>query len=128
MADIVSDRKTVANLLRNVRMGYCTVRQAMLAYPKDTEDETLIACYHALVHYEADEDIRAKDSLYKDEQDDYIDFLADILDRGENLPQNIIDNYKQYYEDAPILHEDNAQGFMKSFWKNINIGFGKDNK
>ena len=128
MSDFISDRKTVANILRSVRIKRCSVREAMLAYPKDTKDESLIAAYHALVHYEADEDIRARDAMYRQEQDDYIEFLADVLDNGENLLQNIIDNYKQYYVSAPILHQDNSQGFMKSFWKSINLGFRKDEK
>ena len=58
MSESLNDRKTVANILRSVLMKRCSVRQAMLAYPKDTQDESLIAAYHALVHYEADEDIR----------------------------------------------------------------------
>ena len=128
MSDILSDRKFVANILRNVLTEKCSVRQAMLSYPKDTEDESLIAAYHALIHYEADEDLRAKDLLYREEQDDYIEFLASILERGDNVPQNIIDNYKKYYDTAPVLHEDNPRGFMKGFWKNLNIGFVKEDK
>lgn len=121
MPENLTDRKTVANILRNVRLGNCSVKDAMLMYPKDTTDESLIAAYHALIHYEADEDLRRRDLLYKEEQDDYIEFLSYILDKGENLPQNIIDNYKQYYDSAPILHKNNLQGFFKSFWKNLNI-------
>ena len=105
-------------------MGSICVREAMLAYPKDTEDESLIAAYHALIHYEADEDLRNRDPLYKEEQDDYIEFLSYILEREEDLPENIIANYKQYYDSAPILHKNNPQGFFKSFWKILNI----DNK
>ena len=59
--EIVSDRVKVARLLRLVLMGSICVREAMLAYPKDTEDESLIAAYHALIHYEADEDLRNRD-------------------------------------------------------------------
>lgn len=126
MSDYINDRKTVANILRSVLVRRCSVQEAMLRYPKDTQDESLIAAYHALVHYEADEDIRLRDNLYRQEQDDYIEFLANVLDSGENLPQNIINNYKLYYDSAPILHKDDTQGFMKSFWKSINIGFGKE--
>ena len=122
--EIVSDRVKVARLLRLVLMGSICVREAMLAYPKDTEDESLIAAYHALIHYEADEDLRNRDPLYKEEQDDYIEFLSYILEREEDLPENIIANYKQYYDSAPILHKNNPQGFFKSFWKILNI----DNK
>ena len=72
MPDFITDRKTVANLLRSVRLGNCSVREAMLLYPKDTTDESLVAAYHALIHYEADEDLRRRDPLYKEEQDGYI--------------------------------------------------------
>lgn len=122
--EVVSDRVKVARLLRLVLMGSICVREAMLAYPRDTEDESLIAAYHALIHYEADEDLRNRDPLYKEEQDDYIEFLSYILEREEDLPENIIANYKQYYDSAPILHKNNPQGFFKSFWKILNI----DNK
>lgn len=94
-----------------------------MAYPKDTEDESLVAAYHALIHYEADEDIRRRDTLYKEEQDDYIEFLAYTLDNGEDLPENIINNYKKFYDNAPILHQNNFQGFLKGFWKTLNTGF-----
>ncbi len=126
MSGNFTDRKTVAGLLRRVLLGYCSVREALFLYPKDTNDESLIAAYHALIHYEADEDIRHHDSLYKEEQDDYIEFLSYILERGEDLPENIIVNYKKYYDSAPILHQNNPQGFFKSFWKTLNVGFKKE--
>lgn len=121
MSDSVKDRMKVAALLRNVRLGNLTVNQAMMEYPKDTKDESLIAAYHALIHYEADEDIRLRDEAYREEQDDYIEFISGILSRGDDLPQNIIDNYKKYYDTAPILHENNLDGFIKSFMKNLNL-------
>ncbi len=121
--DNIKDRLFVANLLRNVRIGNCTVKEALLAYPKDTQDESLIAAYHALIHYEADEDLRYRDALYKEEQDDYIEFLSYTLGKGEDLPANIINNYKQFYDSAPILHQNTFQGFLKGFWKSLNTGF-----
>ena len=116
-----NDRYEAAKLLRAVQIGELSVQQAMMRYPKDTEDESLIAAYHALIHYEADEDLRNRDLLYKEEQDDYIEFLSYTLERGEDLPQNIIINYKKFYDSAPILHKDNPQGFFKSFWKTLNL-------
>jgi hypothetical protein len=118
----LEDRRLVANLLRAVRVGNLCVREALLKYPKDTEDESLIAAYHALIHYEADEDLRARDELYKEEQDDYIEFLSYTLEKGEDLPQNIIDNYKNFYDSAPILHQNTLSGFFKGFWKFLNVG------
>ena len=116
-----NDRLFVSELLRNVRLGQLSVREAMLQYPKDTKDESLIAAYHALIHYEADEDIRAIDILFREEQDDYLEFIYTTLASGNDLPQNIIDSYKEFYDSAPILHEKNAKGFWKSFWKNLNV-------
>ena len=119
--EILNDRKLASELLRYVRIGQISVREAMLRYPKDTQDESLIAAYHALIHYEADEDIRARDNLYRQEKEDYIEFIAHILEMGESLPQNIIDNYKQFYDYAPIMHKKNLFGFFKSFWKSLNV-------
>ncbi len=119
--DFTQDRQYVATLLRHVRLGHISVREAMLNYPRDTQDESLIAAYHALIHYEADEDIRARDLLFREEQDDYLEFIYTTLENGEDLPQNIIDAYKEFYDNAPILHEKNTKGFWKGFWKNLNV-------
>ena len=108
MTEELTDRQKVARILKLVRIGDLSVREGMLAYPKDTEDESLIAAYHALIHYEADEDLRNRDMLYREEQDDYLEFLSYILERNEDLPENIIANYKQYYDSAPILHKKNT--------------------
>ena len=121
MCENIDDRRTVANMLRCVLAGKICVREAMLNYPKDTQDESLIAAYHALIHYEADEDLRLRDNLYKEEQDDYIEFIANTLYNGEDLPKNIIENYKNFYATAPILHKNNPQGFIKSFLRMLNI-------
>jgi len=117
----INDRVFVAKLLRLVLTSRLSVREAMLNYPKDTKDESLIAAYHALIHYEADEDLRARDNLYREEQDEYLEFLSYTLEKGESLPVNIIENYKQFYDSAPVLHNKNVKGFFKSFWKNVNV-------
>ena len=119
---VLEDRVYAAGLIRQVLISRLCVREAILNFPKDTEDKSIQAAFHALVHYEADEDLRNRDRLYKEEQDDYIEFLSYILERGENLPENIIANYKKYYDSAPILHKNTPQGFFKSFWKTLNIG------
>lgn len=121
MQEFSNDRVKVAKLLRLVRIGQLSCIKAIIEYPKDTEDESLIAAYHALIHYDADEDIRRRDALYKEEQDDYLEFLAEILDRGEDLPRNIINNYKEFYDTAPLLHKKGILGSLKSFFKFINV-------
>ncbi len=118
---VFEDRVSVSKLIRYVLISRMCVREAILNFPRDTEDTSIHAAYHALVHYEADEDLRKRDELYREEQDDYLEFISQTLERGENLPENIINNYEKYYECANILHEENAKGFFKSFWKILNI-------
>lgn len=118
---IIEDRMKVAELLRHVRLGDMHVRDALLAFPDSTDDKSVMAAYHALVHYEADEDLRHRDELYKEEQDDYIEFLSYILDKGEDLPDNIIKSYERYYKSANIPHSQDTKGFLKSFFRFLNI-------
>ena len=122
------DRRFVAGLIRQVLISRLCVREAILNFPKDTEDKSIQAAFHALVHYDADEDLRARDELYREEQDDYLEFISNLLERGEDLPENIIQNYEKYYACANIPHEENAEGFFKGFWKFLNIKGSSDVK
>lgn len=115
------DRKNVSELVRKVRIGELCVREALLLFPPDCEDSSIQAAYHALIHYEADEDLRRRDNLYKEEQDDYIEFIAFTLEKGEPLPDNIIKSYNIYYKSAPIPHAHNTKGFWKSFLRFLNL-------
>ncbi len=118
---VFEDRVLVADLIRQVLISRMCVREAVLNFPRDTQDKSIHAAYHALVHYEADEELRKRDNLYREEQDDYLEFLSSILERGENLPENIIKNYEKYYESANIPHEKNTKGFLKGFLKFLNV-------
>ncbi|MBQ3640749.1 hypothetical protein II810_00390 [bacterium] len=117
----MTDRQFVSELIRKVLISQISVREALLSFPKDTADKSIYAAYHALVHLEADEDLRARDEVYRDEQDDYLEFIFQTLERNEDLPDNIIKNYEKYYETANILHEDNAKGFLKGFFRFLNV-------
>ena len=101
--------------------GSLSVREALLRFPKDVDDKSIISAWHALSHYEADEDLRRRDELYKEEQDDYIEFISYILDKGEDLPDNIIRSYGHYYKDANIPHTKDTKGFLESFFRFLNI-------
>ena len=122
---MVSERKDVAELIRRVLTSQISVREAIVQFPRDTQDKSIHAAYHALVHLEADEDLRARDIIYREEQDDYLEMIAQTLDAEEDLPENIIKNYEKYYASANILHEQNAKGFLKGFLKFLNIGENK---
>ncbi|MFI3301337.1 MAG: hypothetical protein R3Y28_07975 [Candidatus Gastranaerophilales bacterium] len=118
------DRNIVANIIQQVLIGKIPVREAIMSFPKDSDDESVIASYHALVHYEADEDLRKRDAIYKQEQDDYLEMISVILEKGEVLPDNIIKGYRDFYKSASIPHANNSKGFWNGFWKFLNI----DNK
>ncbi len=87
----------------------------------DIEDESIQAAYHALVHFEADEDLRNRDPLYKEEQDSYLMMIAEILESGEDLPFNIINSYKEFYKSANIPNGNDWKGKWKSFFKMLNV-------
>ena len=84
-------------------------------------DPSAIAAYHALIHLEADEEIRMKDGLYKQEQDNYIIYIAETFQKGENLPQNIINEYKDFYRWAPSQFSNTKEGILEKLSRFINI-------
>ena len=111
----MNDRQLVSRLIMLVITGQIPVRQALLSFPKNTTDKSIITAYHALIHYEADDDLRTRDAVYREEQDDYLELLAHILENGEDLPDNVIENYKKYYKSANIQNGNDARGLIKSF-------------
>ena len=44
------ERKKVAELIRKVLISQLCVREAIKQFPRDTEDESIQAAYHALIH------------------------------------------------------------------------------
>lgn len=117
----IENRMLVSELIRKVLIGILTVREAISMFPFDTDDKSIEAAYHALVHYEADEDLRRRDVLYKEEQDEYLELIFQTLAEGESLPDNIIRNYEQFYPKANIPHKHDAMGSIKSFLRFLNI-------
>ena len=111
----LEERKYVSQLIRYVLIKNISVRDAILNFPRGTSDSSLVAAYHALIHYEADEELRTRDAVYREEQDDYLELLAHILENGEDLPDNVIENYKKYYKSANIPNGNDARGLIKSF-------------
>lgn len=110
-------RKKVAKLYTGVLIKKISIRTALAKFPKDCEDKTIIAAWHALCHLEADEDIRLKDSMYKDIQDEYIEFIANTLEKGNELPENIIKSYLPYHENALIPNSNKMKGIIKMLKK-----------
>lgn len=118
--DDINNRKFVGRLIYAVLTEKKTVREAILLFP-DTKDKSVQCAYHALVHFEADEDIRYKDIEYRDEQNDYLELMAQTLSTGNCLPQNIIGEYEEYYKGTSKVWEKGFKGFCKEFLRFINI-------
>lgn len=121
MSQSFQERLLVAEFVRKALLGYVPVREILLNFPPDSEDKSVQAAFHALVHLEADEDLRRRDLLYKDEQDDYLELIVQTLEKGEDLPDNIIRNYEKYYKEPNIPHAKNSGGVIKSFLRYLNI-------
>lgn len=121
MEDFKENRAFVAVLIRKVLIGALTVGKAVRNFPFDTGDKSLEAAYHALVHYEADEDLRRRDLMYREEQDEYMEMIAYTLDKGDSLPDNIIRNYEKYYSESSIPHKHDRKGAIRSFLRFLNV-------
>ena len=115
------ERKEVSRLIFRVLAENLCVREAILKFPKDIDDKTLITAYHALIHFEADEDLRKRDLAFKDEQDDYLEFIANVLQAGEDLPNNIIRSYEKYYKGANTPISAGMKGLLKNLCKFLNV-------
>lgn len=115
----LNERKFVSRLIISVLTEQKIVREAIKLFP-ETNDRNIECAYHALVHYEADAEMRAKDIEYKEAQDEYLEFIAQTLDSGKDLPKNILDEYKPYYTGRPGLWNNTLSGFCKEFMRFIN--------
>ncbi len=118
--DDINNRKFVGRLVYAVLTERKTVREALLLFP-DTKDKNIECAYHALVHFEADEDLRYKDFEYREEQDDYLEFIAQTLCAGKSLPRNIIGDYEEYYSGVARPWKTGFKNFIKEFIRGINI-------
>lgn len=119
--DYKDDRKFVSRLIYLVLTEHLAVKDAILKFPKDIDDSTIKTAYHALIHLEADEDFRRRDLEYKDEQDDYLEFIAQIMQEGNALPKNIIKSYDKYYKNIDTPHSESVKGLLKGLCKFLNV-------
>ncbi len=113
------NRRLCARLIDEVLAGRRITREALLRFPKGERDKSILAAYHALIYYEADEDIRKRDNEYKEEQDLYLKSIADILRLGKSLPVNIINSYEQFFPETVLPEEKGFKGFFKSLMRFI---------
>jgi hypothetical protein len=119
--EIIRARKFVGKLLRAALIGRLTPSDAASRFPKDVEDKSITAAFHALMHFEADEDLRKQDLLYAQEQDEYIETISDMLMAGKPMPQNIVDEYEAFYPTSPLYRSENRENFFKRVLRLINM-------
>jgi len=110
-------RKKVSELIFSVLTRKTCVKDALMCFPPDVNDASVECAWHALVHYEADIDLRKRDPEYAKEQDDYLEMAAFILAEGNPLPENIIRGYNKYYEKALIPKTKGFKSLLKSIFR-----------
>ena len=123
--DEINNRKFVARLIMSVLTERRSVREAIKLFP-DTKDKNIECAYHALVHYEADEDLRYQNIEYREEQDDYLEFLAQTLSEGKELPRNIISDYEDFYSGVSKPWRSGFKGFWEHYffiYARMNYGY-----
>lgn len=118
--DYSEQRKFVSKLYLAVLTHRLSVREALMKFPQDCEDSTITAAWYALCHYEADEEIRIKDTMYAEEQDEYIEFIANTLRNGSSLPQNIINSYAPYHSQALTANSNKPKGLLQKLKRFLN--------
>jgi len=110
-------REATGKLFYSMIKGAVTSREAVDYFPRNIEDKSIKIAWHALLHYDADEEIRQKDPEYAQEQIKYIELLGGILSKGEELPQNILDEYEEIYKDTPLPKKYNFWGTIRSIFR-----------
>ena len=116
----LNNRKFVGRLVYSVLTERRCVREALKLFP-DSMDKNIECAYHALVHFEADENLRYQDIEYREAQNDYLEEIAQTLSAGKELPRNIIADYEDYYKGTASLWKSGFSGFLKEFKRFINI-------
>lgn len=119
--DYKKERQLVGNIIIAVLTERIDVRRALLLFPKGSKDPSVCAAWHALCHYEADEDIKKNDLDYVNQQQEYLELIAYTFKDGNELPQNIISAYQPFYHDNPISYEDGLKGIITKLLRFINL-------
>ena len=113
-------RENTGKLLYMLIEGSISAFEATKYFPKNVDDISLKIAWHAMLHYDADEEIRIKNPDYAQEQILHIENLAKILSKGDELPQNMLDDYEEIYKTTVLPKNYNWLGKLKAFFRLIN--------
>ncbi len=114
---VIQSRKIISELIIDILSGKINIQDAIKKFPQNINDESAQCAFHAILHYEADEDYRQHDLLYSEEQKDYLEYIANLFENGEDIPANIIEEYKKYYESAPLLSKKGIIYALKNLFR-----------
>lgn len=116
------NRLLVANLINDVLVSKITVQEALSKFPNDKDDINIKCAFDALMHREADEDLRKSVKGYAQIQDNFLSDIAEAFKQNKTLPQNIINQYLKYHTDDIISDgDDNFKTFMQKVKRIINF-------
>ena len=113
---IYENRLIVAELIKDVLQGKLKTSEALSKFPNDKNDINLKCAFDALVHREADEDLRKKIADYGAVQDEYLLKICRYLKQNQDLPQNIISEYLKFHSDDLIWGQDKG---IKNIFKKL---------
>ena len=114
---LISAKIKVSELIIQVLAEKTSVREAVKEFPCNINDESIKCAFHALLHFEADEDYRRCDMEYIEEQKDYLENIANLFKNGECLPANIIEEYLNYYETTPVISKKGIIHLLKNLFR-----------
>jgi len=89
--NLVEVRKSAANILKKMLDRKLIPKEAKDKWPSYKKDKILDIAFHALDHFEADEDIRLKDKKYAKWQTEQIQKIILCLETGEPIEKDIAD-------------------------------------
>ncbi len=101
---LYNNKLLVAQLIQDVLCDKISVLDALTNFPKDIPDINIKCAFDALVHREADEDLRKRIKDYAQIQDEYLESIAYMLKENRALPKNIIAQYLIYHKDDLISY------------------------
>lgn len=114
---ITQARKTISEIIIDILAEKISIREGIKKFPDYIGDESAECAFHAILHYDADEDFRKLDPDYLEEQNNYLEYIAELFQKGEDLPANIIDEYRQYYEKPPLLSKKGIINTIKNLFR-----------
>lgn len=117
---LIKAREATGKILYSVITGAISTFEATKYFPKNIDDTSIKIAWHALLHYDADEEIRQQDPDYAQEQFKYLELLAKILSEGKQLPDNMLYDYEALYKDTILPKKYDLWGKLKAFFRFTN--------